>query len=82
LQSNPIFIQKVKEHLTEGSKAKLLDKYNYRSYVQLLESNFDKQRPAQVANRSHFGIADDPQFGLLKQRHYVFNVDFQNVGKN
>lgn len=41
-------MQKVKEQLAEGSKSKLLEKYNYKSYVQLLESNFDKQRPAQV----------------------------------
>jgi hypothetical protein len=45
-------MQKVKEQLAEGTKTELLEKYkNYKSYVnyvQLLESNFDKQRPAQV----------------------------------
>jgi hypothetical protein len=38
-------MQKVKEQLAEGSKSKLLEMY---SFIQLLESNLDNQKPAQV----------------------------------
>jgi hypothetical protein len=41
-------MQKVKEQLAEGSKSKLLEMYNYKSFIQLLESNLDNQKPAQV----------------------------------
>ena len=50
LQTNPLFIEKVRAELAEGSKSKLIEKYNYKSYIQLLESNLDKQRPAQVCS--------------------------------
>ena len=50
LQTNPLFMQKMKEQLAGGIKPELSDKYknSYVNYVQLFESNFDKQKPAQV----------------------------------
>ena len=43
-------MQKMKEQLAGGIKPELSDKYknSYVNYVQLFESNFDKQKPAQV----------------------------------
>ncbi len=47
-------MQKLKDQLSEGgTKPEILDKVkkNYKgfeNYIQLLETNFDKQKPAQV----------------------------------
>ncbi len=49
-------MQKLKDQLSEGgTKPEILDKVkkNYKgfeNYIQLLETNFDKQKPAQVWN--------------------------------
>lgn len=49
LQTNPLFMQKVKQQVAEGNKPDLPEKYQ-KNYLQLLETSFDKQKPAKGIN--------------------------------